>query len=82
MPGEARRLQVGGERGNLNKEWTNSTYVGKSFPTTYMLTLVRFLSSMCSDMYRQSATLNEAFPTARPAARVRPFIRMDSIVSL
>ena len=58
------------------------SYIRESLSTPDMLALMGLFSSMGSYVNRQSTPLNKAFAAARCHARVRPFIRVNSIVSL
>jgi hypothetical protein len=58
------------------------SYIRESLSTPDMLALMGLFSSMSSYVNRQSTPLNKAFTAARCHARVRPFIRVNSIVSL
>lgn len=58
------------------------TYVRKAFAASNMLALVRLLTSVCSDVNSQGASLDEALATARGGARVRSLIGVNSIMSL
>lgn len=60
----------------------NGTYVWKALPTPDILAVMWFLSGMCSNVYCQGASLNEALSTVRVVTGVWSFIGMDPVMPL
>jgi hypothetical protein len=57
-------------------------YIRETFSAVNLLALVRFLSSVCSNMNGQGTFLDEVLSASRNRACVRSLIRVDSIMSL
>ena len=77
-------MTVGGQ--HSFKRWRSSTrggaYVGESLAATDVLTLVRLLTGVRTDMDRQSTSLNEALSASWGHTRVRSLVGVYPVVSL
>lgn len=82
MPCQTRRLGTPSARCLVDNCEGQGPYIGKTLAAAVVFATVRFFAGVGPNVHRQGTTLNEAFDATGMTAMVRPFVGMDSIVTL
>lgn len=82
MPCQTRRLGTPSARCFADDSDGEAPYIGKTFAAAVVFATVRFFAGMGPNVHRQGTPLDEAFDATGMTAMVRPFVGMDSIVTL